>query len=151
MYVAKAILPCATRPLAGRRLSNIVSRRRVRRLWLLNSSAAGTNFQNQRYRRNRSVCPLSDRLSSDPLRSPTFAAGFLYRHPTYWEPQEHLELWSVFSYEGENMPYLASRHSPEPEPRSEPVKSHRGLIITIVTVLLAVVLVSVCIRSVVGA
>ncbi len=46
------------------------------------------------------------------------------------------------------MPYLASRHSTEPEPRNQQVKSHRGLIFTIVAVLLAVMVVSLCIRSV---
>lgn len=50
--------------------------------------------------------------------------------------------------EGDHMPYLASRHSPEVEQPSEAVTNYRGLVLSIAAVLFAVGVLSVCVLSV---
>ncbi len=46
------------------------------------------------------------------------------------------------------MPYLASRHSPEPEQPPKPVTSYRKLMLAIMSVVFAVSVLSVCVVSV---
>ncbi len=49
------------------------------------------------------------------------------------------------------MPYLASRQSPEVEQPPKPVTNYRGLVLSIVAVLFAVGVLSVCVLSVTSA
>ncbi len=49
------------------------------------------------------------------------------------------------------MPYLASRHSPEPEHPPKPVTSYRKLVLAIMSIIFAVGVLSVCVVSVTAA